>query len=96
MDLQEREKENPNNVIEVSDTVANNELLESMINENSESINWEKALPMTKYEGKAPPIIIDNIEEVTMDNIDETIMDNIDEAIMDNMDEVIRGCSFIS
>ena len=39
--------------------------------ENSDSINWEKALPMTKYEGKAPPIILDNIEEVILDNIEE-------------------------
>ena len=61
----------------MSDTVENNELLETMINEGSESINWNKALPMTKYEGKAPPIILDNIDEVN--KIDDVMLNSIEE-----------------
>ena len=48
----------------MSDTSDNNELLDLLINENSETINWSKALPMTRYEEEAPLIILDNIEEV--------------------------------
>ena len=69
MDLQEREEENPENRIEISDTADNNVILDSLIKEDSDTIDWSKALPMTRYEDKAPPIILDNIEEVEELNV---------------------------
>ena len=69
MDLQDREEENPENIIEISDTTDNNDLLDSLIKEDSDTIDWSKALPMTRYEDKAPPIILDNIEEVEELNV---------------------------
>ena len=53
----------------MSDTSDNNELLDLLINENCETIDWSKALPMTRYEEEAPPIILDNIEEVEEVNV---------------------------
>ena len=60
---------NPENVIEIEETNAINEILESMIKEDSDTLNWNKVLPMTRYINEAPPIIIDNIDEVTEINI---------------------------
>ena len=60
---------NPENIIEIEENTANNEILDSIINENSETLNWNKVLPMTRYLNEAPPIILDNIEEVTEINI---------------------------
>ena len=31
---------------------------------NLEVLNWSKSLPLTRYEGEAPPIFMDNIDEV--------------------------------
>ena len=60
---------NPENVIEIEETKANNETLEAMIKENSDTLNWNKVLPMTRYINEAPPIILDIIDEVTDINI---------------------------
>ena len=68
-DLKEREEMNPENIIEIGETNENNEILESMIKEDSDTINWNKAFPMTRYINEAPPIILDNIDEVTEINI---------------------------
>ena len=69
IDLKEREEKNPENIIEVGETAENNDILESLISEDSDTIDWNKAFPMTRYANEAPPIILDNIEEVTEINI---------------------------
>ena len=69
IDLQEREEMNPENVIEIGETNENNEILDSLIKEDSNTINWDKAFPMTRYANEAPPIILNNIDEVTEINI---------------------------
>ena len=68
-DLIQREDMNPENEININETEANNKILDDMIKENSESLDWEKALPMTRCPNKAPPIILDNIDEVTDLNV---------------------------
>ena len=68
-DLKQREDMNPENEITINETKDNNKILNDMINEKSESLNWEKALPMTRYPNEAPPIILDNIDEVTDLNV---------------------------
>ena len=52
-------------------------MLQDMIDEGSESINWNKVLPMAKYEGKAPPIILDNIDEIIVS--DENTLHEVEE-----------------
>ena len=69
LDLKEREESNPENVIEIDDTKANIKLLDSLIEDESETLNWNKASPLTRYTSEAPAIILDNIEEVTEINI---------------------------
>ena len=46
-DLKQREEMNSENLIEIDETEANNEILEALIKENSELLNWNKVLPMT-------------------------------------------------
>ena len=41
-----------------------NDILKDLINEEQEIIHWSKALPLTRYEGEAPPIILDNMDKV--------------------------------
>ena len=55
-DLKQREEMNPVNIIEIAETNANNEILESMLKENSETLNWNKVLPITRYMNEAPPM----------------------------------------
>ena len=62
--LQHRESVNHGNIIKISDTSDNNELLDQLINEESKDLNWSKALAMTRYEEEAPRIILNNIEEI--------------------------------
>ena len=73
-DLKEREMENPGNDIKIEDTEKNNDILESLLEDHSETINWKKALPLTRYSEEAPAIILDNIEEVPEANICPTDM----------------------
>ena len=47
-DLKEREMENPGNDIKIEDTEKNNDILESLLEDHSETINWDKALPLTR------------------------------------------------
>ena len=68
-DLKQREDMNPENEIIIDETEENNKILDDMIKENSDSIDWEKALPLTRCPDKAPPIILDNIDEVTDLNV---------------------------
>ena len=68
-DPKQREEMNPENKFAIDDTEANNEILEAMIKEKSKSLNWEKVLPMVRYPNEAPPIILDNIDEVTDMNV---------------------------
>ena len=68
-DLKEREMENPGNDIKIEDTEKNNDILESLLEDHSETINWNKALPSIRYSEKAPAIILDNIEEITEANV---------------------------
>ena len=44
-DLKQREKMNPENVIEVEENIVNSKMLDLMINENSDTLNWKKVLP---------------------------------------------------
>ena len=44
-------------------------ILESLLEEQSEIINWDKAMPLTRYTEEAPPIILDNIEEINATNV---------------------------
>ena len=68
-DLNQREEMNPDNVIEIDETDKSSEILESMIKENPETLNWEKVLPLTRYKNEAPAIILENIDEVTELNV---------------------------
>ena len=64
---------NPENNIDIDDTNERNEILESLIKEVADIINWDKAFPLTRYTSEAPPIIIDNIEEVSDLNEESSI-----------------------
>ena len=35
----------------------------------SDTLDWEKVLPLTRYMNEAPAIILDNIDEVTEANV---------------------------
>ena len=67
-DLNQREEKNPDNDIKIEETNSNNEILESMIEENSDTLDWEKVLSITRYMNEAPPIILDKIDEVRDDS----------------------------
>ena len=68
-DLKERESENQGNDIKIDDTDKNNDILESLIEDQTDTIYWVKALPLTRYTSEAPAIILDNIEEVPEANV---------------------------
>ena len=68
LDLQERE-EIDNNTFKIGDTKENIDILDSLIEEDSDNMNWSKAIRMTRYTEEAPPIILNNIEEVTELNV---------------------------
>ena len=46
-----------------------NDILKTLIKEEPDIINWNKALPLTRYTNEAPSIILDNIDEVSNINI---------------------------
>ena len=60
---------NPENIIDIGDMNERNDILETLIKEEPDIINWNKALPLTRYTNEAPPIILDNIDEVSNINI---------------------------
>ena len=69
LDLKECEEINPDNKFEIGETKENIDILDALIEEDSETMNWSKPFPMTRYTEEAPPIILNNIEEVTELNV---------------------------
>ena len=68
-DLEEREEENPDNIFTIGDESEKNKTLDNLINEGQQSLNWDKISPLIRHEGQAPPMIMDNIEEVINANV---------------------------
>lgn len=60
IDFNKRMKKNPDNNFIIQKEV-DEEILNNLTSWND--LNWEKASPLTRYEGEAPPIILDNIIE---------------------------------
>ena len=60
---------NPGNIIDIGDTNKRNDILETLIKEEPDIINLDKALPQTRYTNEAPPIVLDNIDKVRDINI---------------------------
>ena len=63
-DLIEREKENPENDIKVDVTDENSEIFNSLLNDQSETLDWEKSLKLMRYPNAPPAINLDNIDEI--------------------------------
>ena len=64
MDLKEREDLNPDNTFNIGEKDEKNEILDNLINEEQEVLDWSKVSPLIRYEGKPPPIIMDNIDKI--------------------------------
>ena len=56
-------KKNPKNDYKIDENKENDKILKNLIKENTRDLDWEKALPLSRYAGEAPPIILDNIIE---------------------------------
>ena len=63
-ELKEREKENPYNDTKVEITEANNEVFDSLLEDQSETLDWEKALTLMRYTSTPPAIKLDNIDKI--------------------------------
>ena len=63
----ERENKNPENEIKLEDT--NPDLLEELIENTSEILDWGKAIELTRYTKQAPSILLNNMTEVDPPNI---------------------------
>ena len=68
-DSEEREEMNPNNTFDIGDKNEKNKILDDLINEGQQSLNWNKISPLIRHEGTAPPIIMDNVNEVINANV---------------------------
>ena len=60
INFNERMKKNPDNNFRIQKEV-DEEILKNLT--SGKDLNWEKASHLTRYEGEAPPIILDNIIE---------------------------------
>ena len=58
-----------NRLAKVIATEKNNDILNSLLKDHSETINWSKALPLTRYSDEAPAINLENIEEIVEANV---------------------------
>ena len=65
----EQEEKNPANDIKIEDTTTNQELLDDLLNDNTETLNWGKAMDLVRYSEDSPSIILDNMVEVNSPEI---------------------------
>ena len=63
-DFEKRKKPNPENNIKIEASETNDEVINFLIKDKSETLNWEKASHLIRHTSDPPPINLENIDEI--------------------------------